>query len=202
LGLRHGGCDRRARVARKHRRGATEVEWLLGRSPRETLPVMDLRRQRPIGRRIADFACPARKQVIEPDGSAHAEREGADAICAAGACALWLSRHPVLVSRYYRQHRWRLETVRQAPGAFLASPQRSAPKGPKGRRGCRVGLGTFGQNASMVGSKPSPPASPASPQRPAGATAARSTGSGCAFSLGDDRQARRGTRAPRDSRRA
>jgi len=30
------------------------------------------RRQHPIGRRIADFACPARKLVIELDGGQHA----------------------------------------------------------------------------------------------------------------------------------
>jgi very-short-patch-repair endonuclease len=46
---------------------------------RENFPERKFRHQHPIGRRIADFACPARKLVIELDGSQHAEQEAADA---------------------------------------------------------------------------------------------------------------------------
>jgi len=35
---------------------------------------LKFRRQHPIGKRIADFACPAKKLVIGLDGSQHADR--------------------------------------------------------------------------------------------------------------------------------
>jgi very-short-patch-repair endonuclease len=202
LGLRQGGCDRWTARRAKHRRGATDVERLLGRPLRETLPAMDVAPTTPdrATHRRRRLPC-ARKQVIEPDGSPHAECQGADAIRAAGVCA----PYGYGVIRFsYRDIIGNidgvLETVGQEPGAALASPQRNCP--PRGAEAVQSGSGRLGKTPSMVGSTPSPPASPASLQRPAGATAARSTGSGCAFSLGDDRQARRGTRAPRDSRRA
>ncbi|MGO8914720.1 MAG: endonuclease domain-containing protein, partial [Stellaceae bacterium] len=51
---------------------------MLWRALRERLVSWKFRRQHPIGRRIADFACPARKLVIELDGGQHAERQDAD----------------------------------------------------------------------------------------------------------------------------
>jgi very-short-patch-repair endonuclease len=67
-------------TARRLRRDATDVERPLWRALRERCPDWKFRRQHPIGRRIADFACPARKLAIELDGSQHAERIDADAL--------------------------------------------------------------------------------------------------------------------------
>lgn len=68
----------RTEIARRLRRDATDVEKILWRALRERLVSWKFRRQHPIGRRIADFACPAAKLVIELDGSQHAERIDAD----------------------------------------------------------------------------------------------------------------------------
>jgi very-short-patch-repair endonuclease len=59
--------------ARRLRRDATQVEWRLWNALRQNKLPWKFRRQHPIGRRIADFACPGRKLVIELDGSQHAE---------------------------------------------------------------------------------------------------------------------------------
>jgi very-short-patch-repair endonuclease len=67
---------RRTLLARKLRENATDVERILWGALRESTLPWKFRRQHPIGRRIADFACPARKLVIELDGSQHIE--GAD----------------------------------------------------------------------------------------------------------------------------
>jgi very-short-patch-repair endonuclease len=60
-------------TARRLRREATQVEWRLWNALRQNKLPWKFRRQHPIGRRIADFACPARKLVIELDGSQHAD---------------------------------------------------------------------------------------------------------------------------------
>src|ERR1700674_4397051 len=65
-------------TARRLRREGTDVERILWRALRERVVPWTFRRQHPIGRRIADFACPARKLVIELDGGQHAERMDAD----------------------------------------------------------------------------------------------------------------------------
>jgi very-short-patch-repair endonuclease len=58
---------KRIRIARRLRRDATEAEQQLWRALRELPGDYRFRRQHPIGRRIADFACPVRKLVIELD---------------------------------------------------------------------------------------------------------------------------------------
>jgi very-short-patch-repair endonuclease len=50
-------------IARKLRRDSTDVERPLWRALRESAMPWRFRRQHPIGERIADFACPARKLV-------------------------------------------------------------------------------------------------------------------------------------------
>ena len=64
----------RTRIARRLRREATEVEKILWRVLRERLASWKFRRQHPVGDRVVDFACPARKLAIELDGGQHAER--------------------------------------------------------------------------------------------------------------------------------
>jgi len=68
----------RTLIARKLRRDATDVERRLWRALRENEFPRKFRRQHPIGRRIADFACPERGLVIELDGGQHDARAAAD----------------------------------------------------------------------------------------------------------------------------
>ena len=66
-------------VARRLRHDATDVERRLWHALRAMGPSWKFRRQHPIGRRIVDFACPARKLAIELDGGQHAAQTEADA---------------------------------------------------------------------------------------------------------------------------
>jgi very-short-patch-repair endonuclease len=111
------------------RRDSTQVEQILWRALREHIAPWKFRRQHPIGRRIADFACPAAKLVIELDGGQHGERQDADE-----------QRSAELSERGYRLIRfWNneiteniegvLETIRRALEAAPTSPSLSAPKG-------------------------------------------------------------------------
>jgi len=59
-------------IARRLRRDATNPERLLWYALQQNQFPWKFRRQHPIGRRIADFACPARKLVIELDGGQRA----------------------------------------------------------------------------------------------------------------------------------
>ena len=68
----------RATRARNLRQEATNVERKLWRTLREANLPFKIRRQHPIGNYIADMAIPARKLVIELDGSQHAETTDAD----------------------------------------------------------------------------------------------------------------------------
>jgi very-short-patch-repair endonuclease len=69
---------RRSAIARKLRSNSTDVERILWYALRKKFPLEKFRRQHPIGNRIADFACPAKKLVIELDGSQHANQQAAD----------------------------------------------------------------------------------------------------------------------------
>ena len=60
-------------IARGFRRDATCVERRLWYALRQSELPWKFRRQHPIGRRIADFACLVRKLVIELDGGQHAD---------------------------------------------------------------------------------------------------------------------------------
>jgi very-short-patch-repair endonuclease len=100
----------RARIARRLRRDATVVERRLWRALRENELPWKLRRQHPIGRHIADFACPERKLVIELDGGQHdalavADDERSDE----------LARHGYRVVRF-----WNSEVVENVEGVVEA----------------------------------------------------------------------------------
>ena len=62
------------RLAHQLRNNPTDAERKLWRALREWAPPgTNFRRQAPIGRFVADFACHSTKIVIEVDGSQHAE---------------------------------------------------------------------------------------------------------------------------------
>jgi very-short-patch-repair endonuclease len=122
----------RTEIARRLRREATDVEKILWRALRERVVPWKFRRQHPIGRRIADFACPARKLVIELDGGQHAERMDADDRRSAE-----LILHGYRVIRFWNNDVLDnldgvLETIRcelEAPPATRPTASRSAPLG-------------------------------------------------------------------------
>jgi very-short-patch-repair endonuclease len=86
----------RVQIARRLRRNATEAEKRLWWALRELPGDYRFRRQHPIGRRVVDFACPARKLVIELDGGQHATDEVADQ-----ARTIELTRHGYRVIRFW-----------------------------------------------------------------------------------------------------
>ncbi|WP_299861470.1 endonuclease domain-containing protein [uncultured Hoeflea sp.] len=65
--------------ARRMRSAMTEAELKLWNELRaHRLMGLSFRRQMPIGRYIADFACPEHKLIVEVDGSQHADNETYD----------------------------------------------------------------------------------------------------------------------------
>ena len=66
-------------TARRLRRDATDAEQRLWNALRARCRPWKFRRQHPIGQRVVDFACPARKLAIEIDGGQHAANRVADA---------------------------------------------------------------------------------------------------------------------------
>ncbi|MBB4121792.1 endonuclease domain-containing protein [Martelella radicis] len=77
----HYSVSRRLRSnARRMRSDMTEAELKLWNELRAgRLEGLQFRRQMPIDRYIADFACPNHKLIIEVDGSQHGERRTEDA---------------------------------------------------------------------------------------------------------------------------
>ena len=78
-GIRRGYSQRTLTTAQTLRRNRTDAEGLLWHYLRHNqLDGHRFRRQHPIGPYIIDFACLARKVLIELDGSQHAERQDDD----------------------------------------------------------------------------------------------------------------------------
>jgi very-short-patch-repair endonuclease len=123
---------RRTLLARKLRENATDVERILWRALRESTLGVKFRRQHPIGRRIADFACPAAKLAIELDGSQHIAGAAADA-----------RRDDELADHGYRVIRfWNNDIIQNLEGVLMAiqreleqPPPHPGPLRPQGRRG-------------------------------------------------------------------
>jgi very-short-patch-repair endonuclease len=119
-------------IARRLRRDGTDVERILWRALRMRLTPWKFRRQHPIGRYIADFACPPHKLVIELDGGQHADRLQADERRSAD-----LAGHGYRVIRFWNNEvldnlEGVLEAIRGALEAFPTSPGLSAPLGRRG----------------------------------------------------------------------
>ena len=119
-------------IARELRRDGTDVERLLWSKRREGLPRWKFRRQHPIGRRIADFACPGAKLAIELDGGRHGWKTAADE-----------QRNAELAQCGYRVIRfWNNEILENLDGvlamvsqALQAAPISPSLSAPQGRRG-------------------------------------------------------------------
>ena len=103
---------KRTITARRLRREATQVEWRLWNALRQNKLPWKFRRQHPIGRRIADFACPARKLAIELDGGQHADSRSDD------LRSLELARHGYRVIRF-----WNTEVMENLEGVIEAIRQ-------------------------------------------------------------------------------
>jgi very-short-patch-repair endonuclease len=119
-------------IARKLRLNATDVERKLWRALRESGLPWRFRRQHPIGRYIADFACPARKLVIELDGGQHAAQEETDDVRTAE-----LARYGYRVIRFWNNDVVEnldgvMETIKRALEAPPPHPTLSAPEGGEG----------------------------------------------------------------------
>jgi very-short-patch-repair endonuclease len=119
-------------VARRLRRDSTDVEKRFWRALREAGFPERFRRQHPIGNRIADFACPAQKLVIELDGGQHDSNSDAD-----DARSTELAHNGYRVIRF-----WNNEVIENLPGvrqtirqSLDAAPPHPNPLQPKGRRG-------------------------------------------------------------------
>lgn len=122
----------RTLIARQLRRDGTDVERVLWRALRERLVPWKFRRQHPIGGRIADFACPAAKLVIELDGGQHDVQAPAD-----NRRTAELAGHGYRVIRF-----WNGDVVGNIEGVLAAierelraaptSPDLSAPGGGEG----------------------------------------------------------------------
>ena len=119
-------------IARKLRANSTSVEHILWRALRERLPLYKFRRQHPIGHRIADFACPEKKLVIELDGSQHADETAADEKRTAD-----LAAHGYRVVRFWNNDVTQdlasvLDTIYRELEAAPPHPTLSAPAGRRG----------------------------------------------------------------------
>jgi very-short-patch-repair endonuclease len=96
-------------TARRLRRDSTDAEQRLWYALRAKCGPWKFRRQHPIGQRVVDFACPARKLAIEIDGSQHAANHVADS-----ARSVALAGHGYRVIRF-----WNNEVMGNIDGVLL-----------------------------------------------------------------------------------
>jgi len=120
-------------IARKLRADSTGAEHIPWRALRERLPLYKFRRQHPIGNRIADFACPEKKLVIELDGSQHSDEQAADQQRTAE-----LAAHGYRVIRFWNNEVTGnlvsvLDTIYRELETTSPHPSLSAPAGRRGK---------------------------------------------------------------------
>jgi len=126
---------KRTVIARRLRRDATVLERRRWRALRDTGTDWKFRRQHPIGTRLADFAGPEGKLVIELDGGQHAERTAAD-----GARSAELTRCGYRVIRFWNNEVYEnlegvVQVILQALAEGILPPPHPDPRRPRGRRG-------------------------------------------------------------------
>jgi very-short-patch-repair endonuclease len=119
-------------LARRLRRDATDAARLLWQALRERLAGSKIRRQHPIGRHIADFACPSCKLAIELDGGQHATRARTDAVRSAS-----LAGEGYRVIRFWNNDvlgnvEGVLDRIARELAAAPTSPRPSPPQGGEG----------------------------------------------------------------------
>jgi very-short-patch-repair endonuclease len=114
--------------ARNLRRNATEAEKHLWSALRQSLPQFKWRRQMPIGPYIVDFACFARKLIVELDGGQHAACES-DAVRTA-----FLERQGYCVLRF-----WNNDVFANTDGVLTAIAQSLSPREREGAAQPRKG---------------------------------------------------------------
>ncbi len=119
-------------VARRLRQNGTDVERILWRALREHLGSWKFRRQHPIGRSVADFACPAAKLIIELDGGQHADRVEAD-----GQRRAEIGGHGYRVILFWNNEvldnlEGVLDTIRRTLGSTPPLPASPPPRGREG----------------------------------------------------------------------
>jgi very-short-patch-repair endonuclease len=109
-------------TARHLRRVATDAEQRLWHALRSRCGPWKFRRQHPVGQRVTDFACPARKVAIEIDGGQHAASHVADA-----ARSAELADHGYRVIRF-----WNNEVMENIDGvlAVVMRALEDAPTSP------------------------------------------------------------------------
>jgi very-short-patch-repair endonuclease len=109
-------------TARRLRRDATDAEQRLWFALRAKCRPWKFRRQHPIGQRIVDFACPARKLAIEIDGGQHAAHHVADS-----ARSAELAGHGYRVIRF-----WNNEVIDNIDGVLgvVLGALEAAPTSP------------------------------------------------------------------------
>lgn len=125
----------RSVTARRLRRDATDAEKAPWRALRERFPAWRFRRQHPIGGRIADFACPSAKVVVELDGGQHARQESEDTVRTAE-----LARHGYRVIRFWNNDvlgnlEGVLASIVRELGERPTSPRASPPPGAERGQG-------------------------------------------------------------------
>ena len=136
--------------ARTLRRQMTDVEKQLWRQLRDRrLQGLKFRRQVPLGRYVADFACFEQGLIVELDGGQHAEQVRHDA-----ERDQWLHQQGFRVLRFWNNEVTQnlegvLTTIVQACACTPSSPT-LLPQGEKGE----------GQPAASCGRKPLRPATP------------------------------------------
>jgi very-short-patch-repair endonuclease len=76
--MQHQSTLNAQRHARSLRSSMTDSERALWRRLQAGQLGVKFRRQHPLGRYVADFACLKPRLIVEPDGSQHAEQAGYD----------------------------------------------------------------------------------------------------------------------------
>jgi very-short-patch-repair endonuclease len=111
--------------AQRLRKTATDAERRLWYALGKCRSIWKFRRQHPIGRHIADFACPARKLAIEIDGSQHQALRTEDEVRSKE-----LAKHGYRVIRF-----WNTDVLKNTDGVVeqILLELKSSPSSAQGK---------------------------------------------------------------------